>query len=180
VDLSIGAPAAEAEIVRAFEAATLHRLDGEVAALEEALLAVTHLHLAGWQVLALVRRHDVPVGWVGWVPVDGGRWYSLLQLRAGEDSTALVDPSLCWLAHSGARLREQHGAGALESLFTIWEDDLATGCAQALRRHQWDVRAAGPSWSTRWEPMVRSTVRALTWTDDAGLPHRCLRGRTGA
>jgi hypothetical protein len=177
VDLSITAPARESEIVRAFDAASAHRLDGELAAIEEALLAVTHLHLAGWQVLGLVRRHDEPVGWIGWVPIDGGRWSSLVQLGPGQDSAALVDPTLCWLAHSGDRLRESHDATSLESLFTIWEDDLATGCARALRQHQWDVRVAGPAWTTRWEPMVRSTVRAVDWTD-AALPHRCLRRRT--
>jgi hypothetical protein len=177
LDLSIGQPAHEDEIVRAFEAASTHRLDGEVAAIEDTLLAATHLHLAGWQVLALARRDDQPVGWIGWVPTEGGRWSSVVQLRPGEDSIALVDPVLCWLAHSGDRLRELHGATDLESLFSVWEDDLATGCARAIRRHQWDVRAEGPSWSTRWEPMIKSTVRALAWTEDA-LPHRCLRRRT--
>lgn len=174
VDLSIAAPASEHEIVRAFEAATTHRLEGEVGVIEEALLAATHLHLAGWNVLGIVRRDDEPIGWIGWIPTAGGGWSSLVQLRAGQDSPALVDHTLCWLAHSGDGLREQHGATDLESLFTVWEDDLATGCALALRRHQWDPRVAGPTWSTRWEPMIKSTVRALAWTEDS-LPHRCLR-----
>jgi hypothetical protein len=113
---------------------------------------------------------------VGWGPVLGDRWCSLVQVAGNQDQPALAGHVLCWLAHSGAGLRGNHGADGLESLFTPWEDRLASACAGEVRRRQWDPRAPRPTWTTRWDPTVQGTVQALTWTQDP-LPHRCLRRR---
>jgi hypothetical protein len=176
MDVTLTSPRGHDEIVRAFETASAVRLPGESVPLEEALVACTHLFLAGWNVLAVVRRDDEPVGWVGWVPVVGDRWCSLAQVAGGHDHAALAGAVLCWLAHSGDGLRAGHGAGTLESLFTPWEDVLAAACATEIERRQWDPRAPAPSWTTRWDPLVGGTVQVLSWTAEP-LPHRCLRRR---
>jgi hypothetical protein len=174
MDVSLTSPRGDDEILQAFETASAVRLAGESAPMEEALVACTHLFHAGWGVLAVVRRDDEPAGWVGWVPVVGDRWASVMQVAGRHDVETLAVPLLCWLAHSGDGLRANGAAGALESLFTPWEDRLADACASELRRRQWDPRAPAPTWTSRWDPTVRTAVRVLTWTADA-LPHRCLR-----
>jgi hypothetical protein len=176
MDLSLTPPRSDSEILRAFEASTALRPSGDLEALEEALVASTHLHHAGWTVLRIIRRDGDPVGWVGWVPLVGDRWCSVVLVHVGPGHDALAPPLLCWLAHSGDVLRADHGAGVLETLFT--GDRLATACAGELQRHQWDRRAPAPTWSVRHEPTLGLTVQALTWTTEP-LPHRCLRRDPG-
>jgi hypothetical protein len=178
MDISITSPHGDDEIPRAFAAASTFRADAELAATEEALDACTELHHAGWPALAVVRRRADPVGWIGWVPVIGDRWASIVLLQPGLDTRELAHPVLCWLAHAGDRLRGRHGAGALESVFTLREDRLATACAREVERHRWDVRAPAPTWSTRHDALVGGTVQALSWTAET-LPHRCLRRQPG-
>jgi hypothetical protein len=177
MEITLTSPRTDAEVLQAFRTASALRFAGETAAMEEALVACTDLRHAGWDVLALVRCDDEPVGWVGWVPVLGGRWCSLLQVTGAVDALELAGPLLCWLAHTGDKLRAGHGAGVLESLFTPWEDKLAAAVADQVSRHQWDSRRAGPTWSSRYDLTVRGPVEVLTWSGDP-LPHRCRRRRS--
>jgi hypothetical protein len=176
MDHLLSSPRDDDEILRAFEAASAVRLAGESDLMEEALVACTHLFHAGWSVLGVVRRDDEPAGWVGWVPVVGDHWASIVQLASGHHPEAIAAPVLCWLAHSGDGLRASGAASTLESLFTPWEDRLADACADEVRRRQWDPRAPAPTWTSRWDPTVRTGVRVLAWTAET-LPHRCLRPR---